>query len=370
MTTLTTLTLDHLDNTNAISVSARLELINSSDQDRVLLYPPTYMDGTYDSKHVISRPNSDGISTHILIDSVQSEARRMSQYYPEIEGMPDIFTTINDEVYSSVADLSHRIYDALLRDSTLDGTQWSDTEICKSLANASIKNATALYQYAPATMLFGGWDSHTGKSNPFRVARSISAEIWASNGEVMTRLATKGSPMVVSKDEQVYLDENHNLQVGDAPKGTKQKKPSEIGLGSVPSGGEAKGVIVDADSIRLTGSISLNRLNRYRFPLNGNENKEENRAARNVLAATGLYLMSKHLETGLDLRSGCDLETVECEWILRQGLKGKTAVEVNSTIAMSLLKEAVSKAENLGLKFADPIQLRATSALESITIRD
>jgi len=350
-------------------VTARLELINSTGQKRVLLYPPTYMEGTHGSKHVISRPDENGISSHVLIDSVQSEARRMSKYYQNIGFMPDIFTRISGVEFSATADLSHRAFDALVRDSTWDGTPWTETDLCRELASSDIKNATALYRSAPAILLFGGWDSHTGKSNPFRIARSISAEIWASNGEVMKRLATKGSPVVVSKDEQVYLNDRHQLQVGEAPQKADQAKPSEIGLGTVPSQAEAKGVIVDADSIRLTGAISLTRLNRYRFPINGTHNPEVDRAARNVLAAAGLYMLTRHLETGLDLRSGCDLEMVECSWLLRSGLHGKTPVEVDSASAMNLLKESVAQADKLGLAFGQSVHLQATPALESIISR-
>ncbi len=365
----TRLTTDLFEGANAITVSSRLELLNSNEQARVLLYPPTYMDGTYNSKHVISRPDQSGISSHVLIDSVQSEARRISQYYPELEGMPDIYVTIGEQTYSATADLAHRAYDALLRDSLLDDTPWTQTEVGEQLANAAIRNATALYQHVPATLLFGGWDSHTGKSSPFRIARSITSEIWASNGEVMSRLATKGSPVMVKKDEQIYLNEDHLLQTGQAPKGTKQQRPSEVGLGSVPSEAEPKGIIVDADSIMLNGSLSLTRLNRYRFPINGNNSPEVDKAARNVIACAGLCMLTKHLESGLDLRSGCDLEMIEWNWVLRQGLDGKVPVEVNSNIMSELLSNSIARAEELGLTFADSITLKASPALETVISR-
>lgn len=363
------LTSDLFEGANAVTVSAKLELVNSDSQNRVLLYPPTYMDGTYKSKHVISKPDENGISSHVLIDSVQSQARRISKYYPEIDRLPDIYTTINGDQYSATSDLAHRAYDAILRDSLLGDTPWIQSEVGQQLANASLKNATALYRHSPATLIFGGWDSHTGKSDPFRIARCLSSEIWASNGEVMTRVATKGSPVVIKNDEQVFLDDNHLLQTGEAPKKSDQKRPSEIGHGTVPSQGEAKGVIVDADSIRLTGALSLTRLNRYRFPVSGTHNPEIDRAGRNVIACIALYLLAQHIETGLDLRSGCDLEAVEWSWTLRQGLNGKQAVEVNSGIMQEQLDGLIEKAENLGLTFADSTYLEATPALESIISR-
>lgn len=280
--------------------------------------------------------------------------------------MPDIYVAIGEQTYSATADFAHRVYDALLRDSLLDGTPWTQTEVGQQLANSSVRDATALYRHAPATLLFGGWDSHTGKSAPFRIARSISSEIWASNGEVMSRLATKGSPVMITKDERVYLNEDHVLETGEAPQGTKQQRPSEVGLGSVPSEAEAKGIIVDADSIKLNGSISLTRLNRYRFPINGEHNPEVDKAARNVIACTGLYMLTMHLESGLDLRSGCDLEMVEWSWVLRQGLNGKVPIEVNSSIMRELLSQSITRAEELGLTFADSIRLQASPALETV----
>jgi CRISPR-associated protein Csb1 len=361
-----------LDEANAVTLTARLELLNAAGQDRVILYPPTYKDGTYKSKHVISRPDHNGISSHVLIDSVQSEARRISKYYPLLRemGLPDIEVRIGGRLYSATADFSHRTFDALLRDSCEGQTPWPQTEMSRALANSTIQDATALYRHAPATLIFGGWDSHTGKSNPFRIARSLCAEIWAANAEVLSRLVTKGSPFTILNDEQVHLNSDHLLELGTAPEVTKQKKPSEVGLGTVTPDAEQKGVIVDADSIRLTAVLSLNRLNRYRFPVDGNNDPNRDRAARNVLAFTGLLMLIMHLENGLDLRSGCDLEMVDQSWVLRKGLDGKLPLIVGKDALYEQLTQAVAAAEKSGLHFADTVTLHASEALETLVSRD
>ena len=53
----------------------------------------------------------------------------------------------------------HRIADALLRDSLLNGELFRLSDIGKSFADASTKNATALFKVCPTGLVFGLWDS-------------------------------------------------------------------------------------------------------------------------------------------------------------------------------------------------------------------
>lgn len=91
--------------------------------------------------------------TCVLIDSVQSQANRMEEALQALWadkkiGLPVVsvdFSSIAPEV-GRVTSLTapHRIADALLRDSLLDGQLFRLSDIGKSFTDASTKNATAL----------------------------------------------------------------------------------------------------------------------------------------------------------------------------------------------------------------------------------
>src|SRR5262249_17281100 len=53
----------------------------------------------------------------------------------------------------------HRIADALLRDSLLEGKLFRLSEIGKSFTNASTKDAAALFKVCPTGLVVGWWDS-------------------------------------------------------------------------------------------------------------------------------------------------------------------------------------------------------------------
>jgi len=53
----------------------------------------------------------------------------------------------------------HRLADAILRDSELDGVRFRDSEAGKSLNRASPVNATPLFELCPTALVFGMWDS-------------------------------------------------------------------------------------------------------------------------------------------------------------------------------------------------------------------
>ena len=77
----------------------------------------------------------------------------------------------------------HRIFDALLRDSELSGEPFRNSTIGQSLINSTSANATALLQYAPLTLLLGGWDSRR-RSGAFCLSRALASELDATDAYV------------------------------------------------------------------------------------------------------------------------------------------------------------------------------------------
>jgi len=109
-------------NASALRLVVRLRPANADG----LVYPPTYEQG----RHIFRPAWIEGQEREaVLLDSVQSQANRielavLDAYRRKRIKYPDIELVVNaktgKEIYS-VLQLSHRIYDAALRMSTIDG---------------------------------------------------------------------------------------------------------------------------------------------------------------------------------------------------------------------------------------------------------
>ena len=222
-----------------------------------LVYPPTYDQG----QHIFRPAWVEGAARDaVLLDSVQSQANRIEMAlldayrngrlsYPEIELIVDAKT--GRETYS-VLQLSHRIYDAALRFTKIDNTPFIESPIGRSVYAARTDAATALFTHAPITLALGGWDSHGG-GGPLvaKLPRLITSEIVGLDAKKAQRGAVKFDPMDIRKDagplyeskDPVRRFETEKAQA--APK-SKERKPSEIGLGNVPNFEDRGAVITEA----------------------------------------------------------------------------------------------------------------------------
>lgn len=161
------------------------------------VFPPTYptprgQEGTRYAEEIrwIAQGTGDPAPTNcILVDSVPSQANRLEEHALRSRaalGLPDIqvrFTGLANETPLSVMEAPHRVFDALLRDSELGTEPFRNSTIGQSLINSTTSNATALLQYAPLTLLLGGWDSRR-RSGAFRLARALTSEIIAVDAHV------------------------------------------------------------------------------------------------------------------------------------------------------------------------------------------
>jgi len=184
-----------------------------------LVYPPTYEQGQH-----IFRPawiNGEERAA-VLLDSVQSQANRIETaildahrrgniQYPDIELRVKAAT--GDESYS-VLELSHRVYDASLRMSTVKGQPFVQTEIGQAIYSARTEKASALFTHSPATLALGGWDSHGG-GGPLvaKLPRLITSEIVGLDAKPVTRASVKFDPMDIRKDAgPIYESSNPERQ--------------------------------------------------------------------------------------------------------------------------------------------------------------
>lgn len=359
-------------------------------------FPPTYPGEVKNSppRHVFERRQLDGREAWcVLVDSVQSQANRMEEsllgLINDREGSIRIPHAVVDFTGSGLAgiekitslDAPHRVYDAIFRDSLLDGKPFlnKDTPLGKRLIEASNVDASALLETSPTALLFGCWNS-TGRGGGLgaKFARCLVSEIVAVDvpverladqrtGEVETRTAGRrtGSridPLGVLRKVDVFKGANgwDSTEAG-AGKNAKRVRPSEINHGNIAPTLQPLGIT--CDYIEHTFVLSFAALRRLHFG-----SLEKDGVGRSLLAALGLLALAEQDARGYALRSRCDLVCEDRAALETVHPDGSTTPElIDSSTARTLYKEAFQAAKMAGLKMADePVLLKPQGKLVEI----
>jgi CRISPR-associated protein Csb1 len=392
------------------------------------VFPPTYAGAVYATEKR-RLPGRDEPADCVLLDSVQSQANRMEEalqqavddgrlklpvievdftpYFPGEEQAEDM--RLLDPV-GKVSSLQapHRIADAILRDSLLDGTPFRKSKIGQAIDRVSLQNATPLFELCPTALLLGMWDS-TGPKGGLgaKFERAMVSEIVGIDAVYGLRTASRVDP-IIRKNPQLYeaRDGNWTALESEAFRegGKKQskkytKKLSELNLGNVTpdfSRYSPKGITNDnretIDVMRCDGEyikvgrvapggvtiasaeqtivISLPALRRLRFPVDGKLNPKVDAAARTVLAALGLCAAALADEAGLDLRSRCLLyPDDDLTWELLDRKAGG-AFTLSADDALALFHEAVDVAKKVGLPWREePLALTPSEQLVKLVVK-
>ncbi|WP_321530949.1 type I-U CRISPR-associated RAMP protein Csb1/Cas7u [uncultured Desulfuromonas sp.] len=155
----------------AISIKSTLENVTGSKH----IYPATFANSGH---NYVGYDKTTGKAEAVLVDSVGSFANRIEGELAATGLLPRIAVQVAGRTLS-IHELPHRVYDAILRDSELDGQPWRSSTTGEKILASNIDNATALFQYAPLTLLLGGWDSYGGDVfHGAKLARVVSGEIW------------------------------------------------------------------------------------------------------------------------------------------------------------------------------------------------
>lgn len=299
-------------------------------------------------------------TTCVLLDSVQSQANRMEEALQTLWSDGRIALPVVTVDFSSIAPevgcvtsltAPHRIADALLRDSLLDGQLFRLSGIGKSFTDASPKNATALFQVCPTGLVFGLWDS-TGPKGGLgaKFQRALVSEIVGINAVAGSKTASRIDPLnILKKAADIYVaaDERERWTTeaskakkenGEPVKFGKEGKPSEVNHGNVTPSIESVSGGVTIDEARHTVVLSLASLRRLRFATGAEE-------IRTVLAALGLLAVFAAESRGHDLRSRCLLvpkrgRALHLEAVGRDG--ETTSLELDLTAAVQLYNDAVA----------------------------
>lgn len=361
------------------------------------VFPPTFAGAVYaiEQRRLPGREES---VTCVLLDSVQSQANRMelalqdavdtgritlplvavdfSGHDPTGDVEADLQAGRLIEAVGTITSLQapHRLADAILRDSELDGQLFRHSESGKSLNTVSLANATPLFELCPTALLFGMWDS-TGPKGGLgpKFERALVSEIVGIGAEYHDDYRARGvrrDPLEISKNVPVVRNEDKSLRkVADA----KEKgavRPSEINHSSVPFDSPNSGVTVEY--AEQTTTLSLIGLRRLRFPIDGQANDTTDQAARAVLATLGLCAATLAFESGVGLRSRSLLwPDGPMVWeLLEQPGQPPRAFELTGDQAVALLNDAVAAARDAGLNWRDePITLQPSEPLLELVRR-
>lgn len=360
------------------------------------VFPPTYEGGKY---AVEKRVAADGeVVDCVLLDSVQSQANRMELALLEAcragrVQLPLVTARFDDERLQkkfTVTSLEapHRVADAILRDSLLDGVIFRKSAKGKVLDTADVKNATGLFGLNPTALVFGLWDS-TGPRGGLgaKFQRALVSEMVGYKAQDGVKTGSRidpaqimlGAGPVYERAAKGECEPDWTLSVDAAAKEKNQPKklgkdgkPSESNHGNVTPGIAAGGFTLS--HAQQTTVLSLSTLRRLRFPLNDgpDSSPEADRAARVVLAALGLLGAVLAREEGADLRSRCQLfptQTFTWELLDTPGETEHKQYSLTGDEATALFNGAVEQARNAGLPWEGEITLRPSDDLLQLVAR-
>ncbi|MFW6087730.1 MAG: type I-U CRISPR-associated RAMP protein Csb1/Cas7u [Myxococcota bacterium] len=413
------LTYDDLRNavagdTVAIRATSRLEPVGGPN-DKV--FPPTFgdemqipqaLDGPRElprtrTKYALEWRRVDGRSRLcVLLDSVASQANRLEEALLEAWNAKRLrfpmvrvdftgqthedpaldLSTLGGDGYLTALEVPHRLADALLRDSLLDGTPFRASEPGRRFTEATPANATSLYALCPSALVFGLWDS-TGPKGGLgaKFQRALVSEITGVGVELGVKSASRIDPTGIEKTE-IYeakdpeegwtADPDAAKKSGGKPvllkrKGDKAGSPSVINHGNVTPSVDPRAGGVTLDYGEHVSVLSLPALRRLRFPtdvsgkrLDADAQGEAEVAARTALAALGLAALAEQRKRGYDLRSRCafrPLAPLSFEIVPGDGTDPSTAT-LSVAGAGQLLAQAAEAAANAGMAWnTDPIDL-------------
>lgn len=389
---------------DAVALRRRIKLQPAGGpSDKV--FPPTYEGGQY----AFEDRMIDGQRLPcVLLDSVQSQANRIELALLAAHRAGKIQVPLVEVVFSgdlqevgtlTSLEVPHRLADAILRDSELDGKKFRETQQGRTLDTASMAHATDLFGICPTALLLGLWDS-TGPRGGLgaKFQRALVSEIVGVGAVMGAKTASRIDPLGIqlnagplyrTPDGGITLEPDQALKKEGKPilyarnsKGEdipfvstgKKEVPDEGRPSKANHGNVTPTIAQQAGGVTIqyamqTVVISLPALRRLRFPIDGATNDLHEVAARTVLAALGLCGAALSISQGCDLRSRCLLipEPGQDAWELIASDGTATAFALTAEAACQLLNAAVARATSAGLPWSkDPLRLTPSAGLAAL----
>lgn len=340
------------------------------------VFPPTYAEGYATEKRVVDGEPVEAV----VLDSVASQANRQEEALAEERSrgasIPVVavdFTSTTCPDLGVITDLeaSHRVFDALFRDSLNGDLLFRLSEEGRRVTEATPSNAGGLLELAPSALVFGAWDS-TGPKGGLgsKFERAITSEIVATGVQTGVKTSSRIDVLGIEKSggtiyEAADPNEGWVVSPEDAKSGKKDSpalkgdgRPSEVNHGNIVPTVDSDTGGVTAESITATTVLSFIQLRRLRFPVgaDGKPLAEKKRdeaevAARCALACLGLIGALGASDGGYDLRSRCVLVPLSASKVelIGRTLDDVEAVDLTTEQAVELLGEAVAELTSLGL---------------------
>lgn len=330
------------------------------------VFPPTYAEGQdgkkHDTRYATEVRVIDGQrKPSVLLDSVASQANRMEMAL--LEGrrrgeirLPlvavDFEASFPDLGRISALEAPHRVYDAILRDATLDGTAFRGSEIGRRLTDASPADARAMFEHCPTALIFGAWDSTGplgGMGHKFQ--RAMVSEIVGIGFEPGSKVGSRLDPLQVAASVRIDIpkDDSDNWSVDT--QGKSKQRPSEVNHSNIAPTRDAEAGGVTFEYALHTAVLSLPALRRIRF---GAWDADKSNAARTVLAALGLLALVLQRREGYDFRSRCALvpETPsQLEYVRADGTTQLLAISIDD--ARAAYEKALAQAKKAGVTWIE-----------------
>lgn len=305
--------------------------------------------------------------TVAILDSKQSQLNRIeTAILQAIEDGHDVLRKTprisvsygGGQVEFTDLELPHRAFDGHIRAGTVDGAPVTAHKRYRAARDASPRDARALLQMSPGSLVFGSWDS-TRKTHQGRYRSALVGEIigvLANQNDSGRKEALRGGARVDPVGMSVQLKGDDllalvNLQrdelspklIEKIEKAAKKATPSSastLGLGGIPPALNALGAVSCRRIIR-THVLSFAALRQLRF---GGE-LTANVACRALLAAYALAGLARS-DSELYLRANCDLvENSPAKMRLDRRGGGFSDLEALSIAAADeLLSEALAAA--------------------------
>lgn len=295
-------------------------------------------------------------------------------------------STLGGDGYITTLEAPHRLADAILRDSLIDGKPFRYTDAGRRFTEASQSNATPLFALCPASLVFGLWDS-TGPKGGLgsKFQRAITSEVIGIGVELGTRTSSRIDPTGIEKTDIYEAKQpgegNSQDWTADPAEAKVEKKqpvllkrggekagsPAVINHGNVKPSQDAETGGVTVDYAEQLTVLSLPALRRLRFAtttdgrrLEGTERRAAEDETRTLLAALALAAVAYQRDNGYDLRSRCALRALgplTLELIPGDGGDAQQ-FSLDRESAKALLDQAKSAAAAAGMTWpAEPLTL-------------
>ena len=224
------------------------------------VFPPTYAGAVYATEKRRLKGHEEPVEC-VLLDSVQSQANRMEEalqqavdakriklpivkvdfdpYFPG-ESQPESMRLLDRVGKVGSLQVPHRIADAILRESLLEGKPFRESEIGKRIGMVSARDATALFELCPTALVFGMWDS-TGPKGGLgaKFERAIVSEIVGIDAVYGVKTSGRIDPLILKNPSLFETPEGDwtvlESEAARVPLQAKKDKGTEQAAGESPA---------------------------------------------------------------------------------------------------------------------------------------